>query len=126
MDIHAFEDWLAQYGRAWESRDSEAAANLLTPDALYYWTPFEEPKRGREGIAQAWREATSGQDDIQFNSEVLAVVGLRGIARWCCSLLHLETRKRVNVDGIFQVDFDEDGLCREFREWWHSDGVSEE
>jgi hypothetical protein len=27
--------------------------------------------------------------------------------------------KRLLLDGVFLVEFDEAGLCSRFREWWH-------
>jgi hypothetical protein len=44
------ENWLEALGRAWETRDPEAAAALFSERAEYYETPFVEPARGREGV----------------------------------------------------------------------------
>ena len=121
MNRETFGRWLADYGAAWEGRDPEAADQLFSPDALYYWTPFEAPKRGREGIAAAWQEATSGQTEIRFRSEILAVDGERAWCRWWCDFTRLATGVQVKLDGIFQCDFTAEGLCREFREWWHAE-----
>lgn len=123
MDHNSFDQWLGRYGAAWENRDPEAATKLFTPDALYYWTPFGEPKKGREEIALAWGEATSRQEDVHFKFEVLAVRDNQGIARWWSSFRRIKTKRRVNIEGIFLVSFNENNLCREFREWWHSDEV---
>ena len=120
INKEAFGRWLADYGAAWEGRDPEAVARLFTPDALYYWTPFEEPKRGRRGIAEAWGEATLGQEAIRFRSEILAVEGGRAWCRWWCDFTRLATGVQVKLDGIFQCDFTAEGLCYEFREWWHA------
>ncbi len=121
MEHEAFERWLSDYGEAWETRDPQRTAALFTPDGLYYWTPFDEPNRGRNEIAQAAADAVSGQKDIHFRSEILAIVGNRGIARWWCSFVRLKTERSVRLEGIFQVDFADSGLCEEFREWWHRD-----
>jgi ketosteroid isomerase-like protein len=121
FDTAAFEAWLDRYGRAWEARDGEAATPLFTPDALYWWTPFEAPKRGRAEIARAWNDAVSRQSDVRFRHEVLSVDGSRGVARWQTSLTRTATGRRVRIDGILLVEMTDDGLCREFREWWHSD-----
>jgi ketosteroid isomerase-like protein len=124
MNQKTFDRWLSDYGAAWEERDLEAAKQLFTPDALYYWTPFEEPKRGRAGIAEAWGEATSGQTNIHFRSEILAVEGDRAWCRWWCDFTRLATGVQVKLDGIFQCDFTAEGLCLEFREWWHAEETS--
>ena len=120
LSCASFEEWLRGYGTAWEGRDPEAAAELFSMDARYYWTPFEQPKTGREGIAAAWREATSRQRNVSFAGEVLAVVGDAGIARWHTTLERATTDRRIELDGILVAEFDADSLCRLFREWWHS------
>ncbi len=117
-----FREWLGGYRSAWEERDPAAAEALFTDDALYYWTPFEEPKSGREGIAAAWREATSRQRDVRFSYEVLAVIGTTGIARWHTSLRRAPSGRPVELDGVLVAEFDRDSTrCRVFREWWHRD-----
>jgi len=125
MDQETFASWLADYGAAWQGRDAQAAAQLFTPDARYYWTPFEDPNRGRAAIAGAWHEATSGQEDIHFRSEILAVKGDRAWCRWWCDFTRLASGNHVKLDGIFQCDFAAGGLCREFREWWHAEETPE-
>lgn len=116
----AFTDWLLQYGRAWERRDPAAAAALFTPDAEYYWTPFDEPKRGRNEIASAWNGAVNRQRDVRFCFTVLGMAGNRGLAQWRTKLVRIETEREVEIDGVLQAVMTEDRLCRVFREWWHS------
>ncbi len=65
-----FKAWLASLGQAWEARDAEAFAALFTEDVRYYWTPFEAPKEGREGVAAAFRAAVARQSDIRFGFEI--------------------------------------------------------
>ena len=43
----------------------------------------------------------------------------QGIARWRSQFTVIQSRKRLSLDCLFVVAFDDDGLCREFREWWH-------
>ena len=115
-----FQEWLRDYGDAWEKRDPEAAAALFSDDALYYWTPFEEPKRGKEEIATAWRKATSCQRNVKFLYDVLAVIGTTGIARWHASFERNSTARPVELDGTLMAEFAGDSRCRVFREWWQS------
>lgn len=114
-----FDRWLQAYGSAWESRDPEAAVGLFTSDALYYETPFDEPARGSEGIRMYWAESTGRQRGVGFRGQVLAVSGLRGLARWSAEFVRIPSGARVELDGILQVDFAPGGRCRELREWWH-------
>lgn len=121
MDEQRFSQWLRRYGEVWESRYPDGLHDLYSPDLLYYWTPFDEPKRGLAEITAASREAASRQERIEFSYEVLAVKGNRGWARWWCSFVRVSTGRKVRLDGILQSTFDDEGRCTEFREWWHSD-----
>jgi uncharacterized protein (TIGR02246 family) len=121
MDREAFEGWLDAYGRAWETRDPEAAADLFTDEAIYHETSFDEPARGREGILEYWTGTTRSQRDIRFSSEVLAVKEDKGrMAHWKAAFTRLPSNASTELDGIFLVELDGDGLCTRFREWWHS------
>src|SRR5438309_5382804 len=112
MDRESFKNWLAAYGKAWTSRDPEAAASLYADDAMYQVTPFSEPLRGRAAIYEYWAGVAKTQERIHFDHEVVAVTPENGVARWRASFLivppHLETK----LDGIFVVSLDSDGRCR--------------
>jgi nuclear transport factor 2 (NTF2) superfamily protein len=119
MKKTVLERWLEAYGRAWESRDPDAAALLFAEDARYHETPFSEPALGRDGVRAYWAAATASQREVEFSFEILAVEGSRGIARWSASFLWRAGGARGQLDGVFVLDFNADGLCEELREWWH-------
>lgn len=119
MDTRAFDGWLRAYGRAWEARDPEAAADLFTEDASYYETPFDPPATGRSAILNYWSAVPRYQRDISFRYQILAVTEDQGIARWWASFTRVENGRRVELDGVFLVTMDESDRCATFREWWH-------
>ncbi len=121
MDEQTFHQWLTRYGEVWESRYPEGVAELYSEHVLYYWTPFDRPKQGRGEIIAASREASSRQENIQFRYELLALREHKGWARWWCSFVRVTTGRKVRLDGILEATFDDEDLCTEFREWWHSD-----
>lgn len=116
-----FTGWLADYGRAWEAKDASGFAALFADDAIYYWTPFEDPKKGGAEIAAAFSGAVDTQRDIDFGARVLYTQVQLGAAHWSCAFTRAETGKRVHLDGIFVVQFDDSGKALSFREWWHTD-----
>jgi hypothetical protein len=116
----AFEKWLTAYGAAWQSRDSRAAVRLFSRDAHYHWTPVDPPMVGHDGIAAAWDGATGTQQDITFRHTIWSVTNTRGIAHWNAHFTRIGTGLPVDIDGVLLADFDGAGLCRVFREWWHS------
>ena len=118
-DTETFEGWLDAYGRAWETGDPEAAAELFSDDAAYHETPFDEPMRGREEIIEYWSGVPRYQGDIRFSYEILAASEGEGVAHWSADFLRLPARTPVRLDGILLAKLDADGRCTEFREWWH-------
>ena len=120
LSLGKFADWLTRYGLAWETRDPDAASALFSADAEYHWIPFVEPKRGPSEIAAAWSFAVSQQRDVRFRFTVLSVSGDLGVAHWHTKLVRIEGSRDVEIDGILTAEIAENGLCRVFREWWHS------
>ena len=115
----AVEAWLTRYQKAWEQRDPELAAALFTESAPYHEMPFDPPKAGRAGIRDYWATVTADQRDIHFKSKVIAVNGQTAVARWSVSLTSAPSGARIELDGVFVLEFENANLCRELREWWH-------
>ena len=113
-------EWLDAYGKAWETRDADAAADLFTEDALYQWGPFGRRLRGRLMIREAWAEALEAQDNVKFGYEVLTASARGGIARWWCELDDLPNSVHTKIEGILRLAFDETGLCKSLEEWWNT------
>ena len=119
MNESELEVWLERYRRAWENRDPEAAAALFSENARYYETPFWAPAQGRDGVREYWAHATRNQSDVTFSHDIVSVSGGRGIARWWATFRRVPSDVMVRLDGVFLLEFDDEGLCHELREWWH-------
>jgi len=119
MTAKAFASWLDAYGRAWESRKPQTAADLFAQDGTYQVTPFLEPMRGRQALLEYWTHVAQTEQDIQFGYEILAVTPDHGIARWWASFVIVPPVLNTKLDGIFLISLDESGRCHSLREWWH-------
>jgi len=120
LDAADVERWLAAYGTAWESKNADAAAELFAENASYHETPYADPFRGREGISEYWARVTADQTDIDFQAEVVGVVDDIGIARWSAIFTSISSGARVELNGVFLLEFDQSKLCAVLREWWHA------
>jgi ketosteroid isomerase-like protein len=118
LSTASLESWLTRYQQAWQQRDAAQAAALFTENASYQEMPFDAPKAGRAGIRDYWATVTADQRNINFKSQVVAVNGQTGVARWSASLTSAASGARVELDGVFILKFD-GNLCSELREWWH-------
>ena len=120
MERAELDRWLGSYKNAWEGRDPQAAADLFSNDAEYWWTPLDPPALGPAGVAAAWEGAVSQQRDISFRYEILAVTERLGIASWRADFTSVPKGAQVCIEGILTVEFSAPQKCRVFREWWHS------
>ncbi len=119
LDTAALETWLQKYGAAWVARDAAAAGPLFTVDATYHEMPFDPAKQGRAAIQDYWKTVTADQRDIQFESKVIAVNGNTGVAHWKATFKVQSTGATIALDGVFVLEFDDQGQCKSLREWWH-------
>lgn len=113
----SLDEWIAGYRSAWEERDADAAASLFSTDSTYRANIFEEPFQGREGVRNYWTTVTAAQSEVQVRMGRPFADGARvAVEFW--------TNMRVGGDpvtlpGCLLLDFDDGGLCRRLREYWH-------
>jgi hypothetical protein len=120
VTLDELERWLDHYGDAWGRRDVGAFLALFHQEASYHWGPFSEPLRGHAEIGRRLEQALSGQADVRFGHEPLAMTpDGRGICRWWVSFRVPADRVVEDNEGIFLVTLGPDGRCVEFREWWN-------
>ena len=115
----AFKAWLDAYGKAWESRNAEAAAALYTEDGRYQVTPFLEPMRGRKAIFEYWSEVARTEENVRFGYDILVANAELNIARWTASFVRVPPGLQTQLDGIFLISLDGEGRCKSLQEWWH-------
>lgn len=119
LTLEQFTTWMTAYGRASAENDPQASANLFAENARYHENPFDEPITGRTAIYEYWDKGARNLKDKESTFEILSVQENRGIAHWQSKFTVTESGKRLALDCLFVVEFDDEGLCQSFREWWH-------
>lgn len=114
-----FAQWMEEYGRASADNDPEASAALFAEEASYYESPIDEPIVGRAAIYRYWAAGAQNLTEKSSSYEILALRDNVGVARWQSHFVVASTGAAVALDCIFVVEFDEQGRCSLFREWWH-------
>jgi hypothetical protein len=113
------DDWIAAYGRAWETGDADAAAELFTEDAVYRSSPFREPDVGQDGVRGYWRRVTATQSSVTVRFGTPIVAGRRVAVEWWATFL--DDGEEVTLPGCLVLRFASDGRCEELREYWHGE-----
>ncbi|MDE2790232.1 MAG: nuclear transport factor 2 family protein [Paracoccaceae bacterium] len=117
------QNWLDEYGRAWVNGDPDQAAALFSDTAIYRETPFDEPMTGRTEIRGYWQAgAADAQENVEFFSQVWAVLDDSAVAGWQARFTRKTSGVRVELDGTFRLTFAEErGVlqCTRLEEWWH-------
>jgi uncharacterized protein (TIGR02246 family) len=126
MTREAVQAWLDRYIAAWESYDPAAIGELFAPDAQYRYHPADEPIVGRDAIVRSWVEpdgdASSRDDAGTYDAryEPWAVDGDRAVAvGWSRDWTDASRATvRTVYDNVYLVEFDGDGRCRSFTEFF--------
>jgi ketosteroid isomerase-like protein len=107
------QEWLDRYVEAWRSYDADAIGALFSDEASYAYRPYEKPLRGREAIVEDWRGDRDEPGSWEARYEVSLVEGDRAGARG-------ETRYSAGrtFSNLFELEFDGDGRCSSFVEWY--------
>jgi ketosteroid isomerase-like protein len=119
--------WLEAYVRAWKSYDRDEIAALFSEDVSYRYHPYDEPIEGRGAVVESWL-GEGGHDDASTRDpegtydasyRAVAVDGEAAVAVGTSSYSEAPGGPVTRVfDNCFVIRFDDQGLCREFTEWF--------
>jgi hypothetical protein len=118
--------WLDRYIAAWVAYDPDAIGELFSADATYRHHPSDAGFVGRDAIVQAWIEPTgdAGSRDepgtYEAHYEPFVVAGDRAVAVGWSRYYTDATKSTVTDvwDNAYLLEFDGDGRCRSFTEFF--------
>lgn len=109
--------WLDAYIDAWRSYDRDAIADLFTPDVRYEPEPYSS-LRGRDEVVDAWLADQDPVDSWRAHYDPIAIDGWLAIATGVSRYFDEDGDERAVYHNIFVLEFDPDGRCRHYREWY--------
>jgi hypothetical protein len=120
MEKAAVVDWLKAYMRAWETYSPEAIGDLFADDATYSFHPYDKPVKGRQAIVDAWLKDPDPPGTFSANYAPIALDGDLAVVNGRSTYFKDSSRTEMTKewDNIFVIQFDRDGRCRSFREWY--------
>lgn len=115
MDRSAVEKWVADYERVWRAPGTGLLAELFVPDAAYLPSPWAQPVKGLDAIAQFWEaERVSPDEEFTMSSEVVALDGATAVVRVVVQYGALRVKP---WRDLWVIRFAGDGRCSRFEEW---------
>ncbi len=91
----------------------------ISEDATYFYTPYSTPIHGRDAIVASWLEQPDAPGTYDGHYEPLLIEGERAVANGRSRYFEQDgTTLKHEWDNIFVLEFDADGRCKEYREWY--------
>ena len=112
-----YEKWVKNFMDSWKELDWERTLSLLAKDVAYYENPIDKPCRNFEEVTNLWNVVADNQKDIEYQFEIVAFNEETCIVNWQMTRVMTQTNQKQEIDGIFQIALDENGLCRFFKQW---------
>jgi ketosteroid isomerase-like protein len=119
--------WLAEYVEAWKTYEPAQIAALFSEDIAYRYHPYDDAIEGRDEVVKAWRaegdhpEAGTRDEPGTWEAayRAVSVDGDVAVATGISSYRDSPEGPVVRTyDNCFVMQFDSEGRCREFTEWF--------
>ena len=119
--------WLKDYVAAWKSYDRGQIEALFAADISYRYHPEDDAIEGRAAVVESWlgegnhSDASTRDEPGTYDAayRAVAVDGQVAVATGISSYRESPGGPVVRVyDNCFVMQFDSEGRCREFTEWF--------
>jgi hypothetical protein len=117
--------WVDAHDEAWRSNDPGAIGRLFSEDGIYHLGPWEGPWRGHRGpiigrraIADAWATAFDADERFEAQTEIVAIEVRRAVVRRTITYQGTGREPASRFACLWILDFDSNGQCREYQEWF--------
>jgi ketosteroid isomerase-like protein len=127
VDRSDVDRWLEAYVEAWKSYERDQVEALFAEDITYRYHPADDAIEGRAAVVESWlgegdHPAASTRDEpgtFDAAYRAVAVDGDVAVATGTSSYRDRPGGAVVRVyDNCFVMQFDSEGRCREFTEWF--------
>lgn len=112
-----YEKWVKNFMDSWKELDWKRTLSLLAKDVAYYENPIDRPCSNFEEVTNLWNVVADNQKDIEYQFEIVAFNEETCIVNWQMTRVMTQINQKQEIDGIFQIALDENGLCKFFKQW---------
>ncbi len=112
-----YKNWINDFMNSWKDKDVEAVMKTISKNCKYYETVFDKPCSSFEDIKKLWEVVPTNQKDITYDYKIILEDENFCIINFFMKRTLVPTNLVQNIDGIFQISLDKDGLCTFFKQW---------
>jgi len=123
--LSSYSEWVTKFMESWKALDGVKTAELLSKDVDYYETPNGEPCASWDEVLELWRVVPCNQRDITYSFDIICYTQEVCIINWKMKRVFINGAKESKqvIDGIFQISLDNEGKCKFFKQWRHTEVV---
>ena len=113
---------IEQFGKAWEQGLPDGITEVFAEDAVFLPSPFDEPIRGKEAIAEYWKDIPVEQAEVSFRFGEIFAAGPWFSTEYKCTFRRRRSGQMIDVRGGLFCETHE-GKIAEMRMYWHRTAV---
>jgi hypothetical protein len=117
LSLEQVRRWLDGYITAWSTYDPDHIAELFTRDVRYEPEPYTT-LTGRDAVVEAWLSDQDPPDSWEALYDPVAIDGWLAVATGVSRYFDADGGVQAVFHNVFLLEFDPDGRCRHYREWY--------
>lgn len=121
--LSSYLKWVTDFMESWKELNAKKTVQLLSKDVEYYETPNGKPCASWNEILKLWEVVPYNQKEISYSFEIVCYSNKFCIVNWKMKRVFITESKEIkqNIDGIFQIALDNEGKCKFFKQWRHTE-----
>ena len=112
-----YENWTKEFMESWKNLERRRTLDLLSKDVKYYENPIDKPCNNFDEVVKLWEVVVDNQKDIDYKFSILSYSEDVCIINWQMTRTMINNNQKQEIDGVFQISLDEQGLCSYFKQW---------
>lgn len=110
-----------RFGDGWMRGHADQMAGVFSEDGAFYPDPFAAPLRGRQAIAEYWKDVPLEQAEVSFRYGEIYVAGPWFATEFRCSFRRRRSGEVMDVKGAMFCETSS-GTISEMRLYWERRG----
>ena len=112
-----YNTWTKEFMESWKELDWKRTLKTLDKNIEYYENPIDAPCKSFEDVMNLWNVVADNQKNIDYKYEIILFDDKTCIVNWQMTRTMTSDDSRQEIDGIFQISLNEEGLCTFFKQW---------